>query len=77
MSNHHIYREREVLRICALHRDCAEQPRVARWHRFSKVLSMVTLHSKYTRALTFENVCQAALLNSSAFFSFFSHVITS
>jgi hypothetical protein len=29
-------------------------------HTFSKVLSMVPLYGKCTRALTFENLCQAA-----------------
>jgi hypothetical protein len=27
-------------------------------HKFSKVLGLVTLYSKYTKALTFENLCE-------------------
>jgi len=32
--------------------------------KFSKVLSIVTLYSKYSRALTFQNLCQASKASS-------------
>ena len=31
--------------------------RLLHWYKFSEVLYIVTLHRKYTRALTFENFC--------------------
>jgi hypothetical protein len=36
-----------------------EPPETTRHIRFSKVLDIVTLFSKYTMALTFQNLCQA------------------
>ena len=37
-----------------------------RWHIFSKVLDIGTLHSNYSKALTLQNLCQAS---SSSFMS--------